>query len=159
MDEILPEEASYLNFKSEFNFGKPGEDGDNCCQCEWRVQRYKLGQQLLKDENEKLKQALSSTKTLMNMVIHDLRSPCSQIKFAMMLALQKLEQIEKACNKAKAMQKDLLSSAKQIEDLVQNSDQSDLRQPRLLQHIREENHSTDDLNDELIAIEEAIAIV
>ena len=48
-----------------------------------------------KDENNKLKKALNSTKTLMNMVIHDLRNPCSQIKFSILFAMNKLDSISK----------------------------------------------------------------
>jgi len=37
--------------------------------------------EFLKNENKRLKKLAASTKTFMNMVIHDLRNPTQQIKF------------------------------------------------------------------------------
>jgi len=40
-----------------------------------------------KEENSNLKQALKNTKIFLNMVIHDLRNPTTQINFAIKYAL------------------------------------------------------------------------
>jgi hypothetical protein len=48
----------------------------------WVVQRDKLSLKYFKEENKKLKNALNSTKIFLNMVIHDLRNPANQIKYA-----------------------------------------------------------------------------
>jgi len=48
---------------------------------DFKYQKTKMGLDYLKKENTRLKNLLSSSKTFMNMVIHDLRNPTSQIKF------------------------------------------------------------------------------
>jgi hypothetical protein len=48
----------------------------------WVVQRDKLSLKYFKEENKKLKNVLNSTKIFLNMVIHDLRNPANQIKYA-----------------------------------------------------------------------------
>ena len=98
IEEELVEEEDFQRCRSDFDMDKflldEQAEKSQRCKCDWIVQRQQLSQQLMRDENLKLKQTINSTKTLMNMVIHDLRSPCSQIKFSMMLALQRFEELE-----------------------------------------------------------------
>ncbi len=69
-----------LLFKSRTKLSKAGSDKN----------LYKIAFDYFREGNATLKSALKNTKIFLNMVIHDLRNPTSQIKFTVNIALDKL---------------------------------------------------------------------
>ena len=56
-------------------------------------QRDKIAIEYLKEDKKNLRSALKSKGLFLNMIIHDLRNPATQIKFALELAVDKLNKV------------------------------------------------------------------